>query len=96
MPDQEIIPFELLCSCYNVEIGFLETLESHGLLSVSHLENQRFIYSEELVHLEKFTRLYYEMQINVPGIEALQNMLERIKQLQQEKESLKARLGIYE
>jgi hypothetical protein len=40
--------------------------------------------------------MYYELNINVPGIEALNHLLEKIKKLQQEAEYLKARLRIYE
>jgi hypothetical protein len=96
MSDDEIIPIEMFCSYYNVERTFLETLESHGLISISYREDQRFILKEEVVELEKYSRMYYELNINVPGIEALKNLLEKIKQLQQDAESLRARLRIYE
>ena len=45
---------------------------------------------------EKYSRMYYDLNINVPGIDALNHLLEKIKQLQQEAEHLKARLRIYE
>jgi chaperone modulatory protein CbpM len=96
MPDEEIIPLEAFCSYYNVERAFIETLESHGLISISYHEEQRFILMEEVTELEKYSRMYYDLNINVAGIDALKNMLEKIKQLQQEAESLKARLRIYE
>lgn len=96
MPADEIIPLELFCSSYQVEQTFLETLESHGLISITRQENQRFILREEMLELERYSRMYYELQINVPGIEALIHLLDRIKKLQQETESLKNRLRIYE
>ena len=96
MPDEEIIPIETFCSYYQVERSFIETLESHGLISISYKENQRFIPREEVVELEKYSRMYYELNINVEGIDALNHLLEKIKQLQQETELLKARLRIYE
>jgi len=40
--------------------------------------------------------MYYEMDINVPGIDALKHMLEKLKELQEEAELLRARLRIYE
>jgi chaperone modulatory protein CbpM len=92
----EIIPVETFCSYYQVERTFIESLESYGLISISYVENKRFILKEELVELEKFSRMYYELDINVPGIEALKHMLEKIKELQQEAENLRARLRIYE
>jgi chaperone modulatory protein CbpM len=92
----EIIPVETFCSYYQVERTFVESLESYGLISISYVENKRFLLKEELVELEKFSRMYYELDINVPGIEALKHMLEKIKELQQEAENLRARLRIYE
>ena len=92
----EIIPIEIFCSHYQVERTFIETLESYGLISISYVEDKRFVLKEELAELEKFSRLYYELDINVPGIDALKHMIEKIKELQQETETLRARLRIYE
>jgi len=96
MSDEDIIPLETICSYYQVELSFIETLESHGLISISYQENQRFILREEMVDLEKYSRMYYDLNINVPGIDALEHLLEKIKLLQQEAEGLKARLHLYE
>jgi chaperone modulatory protein CbpM len=92
----EIIPVETFCSYYQVERTFIESLESYGLISISYVENKRFLLKEELVELEKFSRMYYDLDINVPGIEALKHMIEKMKELQQETENLRARLRIYE
>jgi chaperone modulatory protein CbpM len=96
MPDEEMIPLETFCTYYHVEQSFVETLESYGLVSISSREEQRFLLMEEMVELEKFSRLYYDLNINVPGIDALKHLLEKLKELQQETETLKARLRIYE
>jgi hypothetical protein len=96
MSDEEMIPLETFCAYYDVERSFVETLESYGLVSISSREEQRFILMEEVVELEKFSRLYYDLNINVPGIDALKHLLEKLKELQLETENLKARLRIYE
>jgi len=96
MTDEEIISLETICSFYQVDRNFVETLESHGLISFSYHENQRYILRDDVVELEKYSRMYYELNINVPGIDALNHLLEKIKQLQQEAETLRARLRIYE
>ena len=96
MPDEEIILLETFCSYYQVDRDFVETLESYGLISFSYQKNQRYILRDDVVQLEKYSRMYYEMNINVPGIDALNNLLEKIKQLQTEAENLRARLRIYE
>jgi chaperone modulatory protein CbpM len=96
MSEEEIIPIEIYCSYYQVEQTFLDSLESHGLITISFRENRRYIPMNEIVELEKYTRMYYDLNINVPGIDALKNMLEKIKELQHEAEALRARLRIYE
>ena len=96
MSDEEMIPLETFCNYYEVERSFIETLESYGLVSISSREEQRFILVEEVVELEKFSRLYYDLNINVPGIDALKHLLEKLKELQQERDNLRARLRIYE
>ena len=96
MSDEEMIPLETFCTYYHVESSFIETLESYGLVSISSRKEQRFILMEEMVELEKFSRLYYDLNINVPGIDALKHLLEKVKELQQETDNLKARLRIYE
>lgn len=96
MSDEEIISIETFCTYYNVEQSFVDSLESYGLISISSREEKRFIIMEEVVELEKYSRMYYDLNINVPGIEALKHMLEKLKELQQEAENLRARLRIYE
>ena len=96
MSDQEIIPIETYCSCYQVDIAFIQALEEHGLISISYRESKGFIQKEDLAELERFSRLYYDLNINVPGIDALQHLLERIRALKEETESLRSRLSIYE
>jgi len=96
MADEEIIPLELFCTYYHVDQTFIETLETHGLISVSYRENRRYILQEDMAELEKFSRMYNDLNINVEGIDALTHLLDKIKQLQQEADTLRARLRIYE
>ena len=59
------------------------------------MKNEVFIEYDELTDLEQFIRWYYDMDINVEGIDALQNMLSKVKQLQKEIEQLKYELSFY-
>ncbi len=96
MPDQEFIPVEICCSNYNIELNFIRSLEEYGLISISYRESVAFIQKEDVPQLEQFSRMYYELNINVEGIDALRNLLDKIRKLQDEKEALRARLRIYE
>ncbi|HVY75526.1 MAG TPA: chaperone modulator CbpM [Puia sp.] len=96
MADQEIIPLEIYCSYYQVEPEFLHALEEHGLIRISYQETKGYIHPDDMPQLEHFSRLYYELNINVPGIDALEHILEKLKQVQQEAAALRNRLKIYE
>jgi hypothetical protein len=96
MSDQEIIPLETYCSYYQVELEFIRALEEYGLIRISYQETKGFILREDVPQIEQFSRLYYELSINVPGIDALRHLLEKIRDLQQETDALRNRLKIYE
>jgi hypothetical protein len=67
-----------------------------GLIEVTTIEQNRFIDTERLLDLEKFVRLYYELDINLEGIEAITHLLNKIRSLQDEINSLRNRLYLYE
>ncbi len=50
----------------------------------------------QLPQLEKMVRLYYEMDINMEGIETINHLLNRMNEMQQEIVKLQNRLGVYE
>jgi len=48
------------------------------------------------IYLEKLVRLFYELDINLEGIETITYLLNRMNQMQQEILQLNNRLRIYE
>ncbi len=75
---------------YSIEISFVEQLHDYGLLQLSTTGKKRFIKNEQLNDLEKFARFYYDLEINIPGIEAITHLLNRIEGLQHEIKQLKS------
>jgi hypothetical protein len=92
----QMITIEAYCTYHHAEPEFLEALERGGLLNVTVMNNDRFIDYDQLRQLECYTRWYYDMDINVPGIDAINNLLDKIKQMQQEIEDLRHRLAVYQ
>ena len=80
---------------YEVEESFIESLHEVGLIKVSYHEEEKFIEYDKLTNLEQFIRWYYEMDINVEGIDALRHLLEKVKLLQSEVDQLKSELQFY-
>ncbi|MDR0332351.1 MAG: chaperone modulator CbpM [Dysgonamonadaceae bacterium] len=80
---------------YKVSDSFIESLHESGLIHLERSEQDLFIEYDELTDLEQFVRWHCDMDINVPGIEALYHMLNRVRTLQLELEELRNELRFY-
>ena len=96
MNKKELLLAEDFCTNYNIEYDFLEVLQQHDLIEITNINEQRFLHVDALNSLEKMLRLHDDLNINIEGIEAINNLLLRIKNQQQEITYLKNRLKIYE
>lgn len=91
-----LISVETFCVSHNITSEFILELKSYGLLDIITEEQRSFIDEESLEHLEKMIRLYYDLGINMEGIEVIGHMLERIDTLSRELHGIKSRLRLYE
>lgn len=96
MQIESLIALDEFCAKHEIEISFVDSLQQNGLIEITMIENAWFIDSNRLLQLEKFVRFYYELDINLEGIETISHLLERVNALQDELTMLKNRLGIYE
>lgn len=94
MSENRILYSECL-RVYNIDESFAESLFESGLIQIFEHENERFVELSELDNLEQFMRWYYDMNINVEGIEALYHILGRMRNIQTELETLKNELSFY-
>jgi len=91
-----LIAVDEFCANHNIEISFISSLQQTGLIEITTIKETGFIDASQLQQLEKFIRLYYELDINLEGIETIIHLLKRITSLQNEIITLKNRLRLYE
>ena len=91
MEQEQLIPVEIICEQHEVEYQFISLLSTSGLIELTEQDGRAFVHPSQLGDLEKFICFHYDLDINVEGIEAICNLLERIRQLQYENEMLKRR-----
>ena len=96
MQTEEMIPANEFCLHHNIELSFIYSLKESGLIEISNVEEKIFVPVNQLSHLEKLVRLYYEMDINLEGIETITYLLQRMNEMQQQIGQLNNRLRIYE
>ena len=92
----DLIAVNEFCVNHNIEISFLNLLQQYGLINISIIESKYFVEKEQLPQLEKFVRFYYDLDINLEGIETITYLLQRIEILQNEIIKLKNRLRFYD
>ena len=91
-----MIPANEFCASHNIEITFINSLQEAGLIEVTTIRETEYIHESQLNELEKIVRLYYEMDINLEGIETVIHLLQKINYMQDEITILKNRLRLYE
>ena len=91
-----MIPANEFCASHNIEITFINSLQEAGLIEVITINETEYIEDSQLNELEKIVRLYYELDINLEGIETVTHLLQRINDLQNEIMLLKNKLRLYE
>ena len=96
MQNEAMIPAHDCCIHYNIEYSFLTSLQQHGLLEITTIEQTGFISLHELQKLERLIRLHNDLDINLEGIETVTYLLQKVETMQSELNSLRHRLRFYE
>ena len=96
MQTEYLIAVDEFCANHNIEISFISSLQQTGLIEITNIKDTGFIDSGQLQQLEKIVRFYYELDINLEGIETITHLLQRINSMQDEIIALRNRLRLYE
>lgn len=95
MEHVELISAEEFCVHHHVEYSLINTLQQFGLVEVTAVEEHLYIPENQLPRLEQMLRLHNDLDINLEGIDAIINLLDRMKQMQSEIAWLRNRLRLY-
>ena len=78
------------CEKCHIEPSFILLLEEGGLIEVNIVEGERYLFVSQLRDLERYTRMYYDLSINIEGIDAIRHLLIRMDAMQHELNRLRA------
>lgn len=96
MQTDYLIAIDKFCANHNIEISFISSLQQNGLIEITTIKEEGYIDHDQLLQLEKIVRLYYELDINLEGIETINYLLHRIENMHDEIVNLKNKLRLYE
>ncbi|SIS53024.1 MerR HTH family regulatory protein [Chryseobacterium ureilyticum] len=89
----ERISREELVRIYNIEITFFDDLVEYGLLNIHVEDNIHYLMYEDLPDFEKFANWHYDLEINLPGLEVIHNMLKKLDALKRRNRELMNKLS---
>lgn len=84
------------CRICHIDPSFLYMLEKGGLIEIDSVEGESYLSTSQLYDVERYTRMYYELSINVEGIDVIHHLLDKISSMQKEMSHLKSKLRLYE
>ncbi|WP_428741090.1 chaperone modulator CbpM [Tenacibaculum sp.] len=96
MNDKELISIQKVIIHHNLDEQFIESIESFQLIEFVVKDSDRYVYIEQLPTLEKIIRLYYDLEVNMQGIDVINNMLDRMDAMHRTIQQLQNKLKLYE
>jgi hypothetical protein len=70
-------------------------LGEDGLIDIEVTDDTSYFPASQLNELERYTHLYYDLSINIEGIDAIRHLLIKIDNLQNKVRSLENELRFY-
>ena len=64
MPEH-LISTDEFCTHYKVEYSFISSLQQHGLIEVTTMNEHSFIDHDNLKNMERIVRLHYDLDIKM-------------------------------
>jgi chaperone modulatory protein CbpM len=84
MQTKNLIAVNEFCVSHNIDVSFITSLHESGLIKIISIHETVFIDREQLSQLERIIHLYFELDINLEGIETIAHLLSKIESLQNE------------
>lgn len=96
MKIEDLVLIETLSKHYDIEVTFFSSLDELGLIQITTIKSIGYIHHNQIQNLEKMIRMHHDLEINIQGIDAAFNLLNKIDVLQKELQIAKNRLRLYE
>ena len=94
--DTDYIIVSEYCQKCHIDPEFILLLDEGGLIDLDVKGDESYLPVSQLRDVEQYTRMYYDLSINLEGIDAIHHLLKRIESMQEEISHQRQRLRLYE
>jgi hypothetical protein len=91
--EKELILLSEYCKHNHAELDFILRLEDEGLIKIEIHDEKKYLQESQLGDLDTFVHLYYDLSINVEGIDVIHNLLGKMRTMEQELSILRRQFG---
>lgn len=91
----ELIILSDYCRNSDIEPDFIVLLKEEGLIETLEEDGRECIPVSQLRSLESYSRMYYDLSINIEGIDAIRHMLNKMEEMRREIRRLENRLSCF-
>ena len=94
--EPRLITITEYCVNYDIEPDFIISLEESGIITLTIQDAEKYIHETQFSELDKYVHLYYDLHINIEGIDAIRHLLNKIDQMQNEIADLRNQLYLHQ
>lgn len=84
------------CKYHYIKKSFIQDLADNQLIELMYIKKQPHIHHEELPKLEKMVRLHQDLNVNLEGIDVIQQLLQKMSELREEITLLRRKLDRFD
>ena len=95
MAKTKLIAAKTYCSYHNISVDFIKALREHDLIELVVEKKTAYIPFKELPQLETIIRLHNDLQVNPGDIPLVLQLLQQLRQKDQELKQLKNLVSFY-
>lgn len=96
MAAQKIIRLTEYCKHHQIETTFIKELHDNDLIKLQYEKRTAYIPYSELSVLDRMVRMSRDLELNVPGILLVNQLLQRIKDHEQQIRELNSKLSLFD
>ena len=93
--EKNLIIITEYCRNSNIEDQFIILLKNEGLIETQFVDGNEYLYITQLGDIEKYARWYYDLSINIEGIDIIQGLLKKVEDMQEELFKLRKTIDSY-
>ena len=91
----ELIIINDYCKHSNIEPDFILMLNEDGLIDIETINETSCFPATQLNEIERYAHLYYDLSINIAGIDAIRHLLKRVEDMQTRIREMENELKFY-